>query len=86
MNRGFDFDEVVDRREVAELKLSPTYGVETTRASGLQQSRHELDQVARARSVVELDGDDRVPGGLACAGGARQTEDIGGVGDAGERP
>ena len=41
------------------------------RAQRFQQSRHEFDQVARARPVVELRGDDRVPGCFAGTGGAR---------------
>src|SRR5690606_19684613 len=54
------------------------------RRSFLEQAGHELDQVARAGTVVELGLDQLVPGGAAGAGRARQAEDVGAVGDAGK--
>src|SRR6476620_9737820 len=47
------------------------------------EPRHDLDEVARPRAVIELMREDAVPAVLAGAGRARQAEDIGRTGDAG---
>lgn len=41
----------------------------------LVQPRHDLHKITRAVAVVELQGEDPVPGILAGAGGAGQAED-----------
>src|SRR5205814_10084958 len=46
------------------------------------QPRHDLDEVARPRAVVELRGQNAVPAVTAGAGRTRQAEDEGGAGDA----
>ena len=45
----------------------------------LQQSRHQLNQVARASAVVELLFDQKVPAVLTCTRRPRQTENVGAV-------
>src|SRR5204862_7790167 len=47
------------------------------------QSRHQLDEIARAEAVVELVDEDALPGIAAGAGRARQREQIGAAGDPG---
>src|SRR5580704_17143732 len=51
-------------------------------AQVLVEPRHDLDEVARPVAIIELVQQDLVPGVLAGAGRARQTEDVGRVGDA----
>jgi hypothetical protein len=47
----------------------------------LIEARDDLDEIARAIAVVELVHQDIVPGILAGAGGARQAENVGCIGD-----
>ena len=49
----------------------------------LQQPRHQLDEVARAMPVIELGGEDALPGIAAGAGRSRQHEHEGVLGEAG---
>src|SRR4029453_12172311 len=48
----------------------------------LVQPRHDLDEVAGPRPVIELGREDAVPRIAAGARGSRQAEDKGGAGDA----
>src|SRR5690242_1200746 len=52
----------------------------------LLQARHQLDEVARAKTVVELVGEDALPGVAAGARRARQGKEIGAAGDPRGRP
>src|SRR5271169_521724 len=52
----------------------------------LLQARHQLDEVARAKAVVELMDEDALPGVAAGAGRAGQSKQIGAAGDPGRRP
>src|SRR5262249_12627690 len=52
-------------------------------AQVLVEPWHDLDEVARPVTVVELMHQDLVPGVLAGAGRTRQAEDIGRIGEAG---
>src|SRR5437879_6520680 len=47
----------------------------------LLQARHQLDEVARAETVVELVDEDPLPGVAARRGRTRQREEIGAAGD-----
>src|SRR5258708_4355808 len=47
----------------------------------LVQPRHDLDEIAGPRAVVELGGEDAVPAVTASARRTRQTEDEGRAGD-----
>src|SRR5579862_2238589 len=49
----------------------------------LLQARHQLDEIARAKAVVELVDEDPLPGVAAGAGGTREREQIGAAGDPG---
>src|SRR6202035_769450 len=49
----------------------------------LVEPRHDLDEIARAVTIIELVHQNLVPGILAGAGRARQAEDISRAGDAG---
>src|SRR3981189_277785 len=50
------------------------------------QPRHDLDEIAGPRAVVELGAKDAVPAVAAGAGRTRQAEDISGARNAGGRP
>src|SRR5580704_14039918 len=52
-------------------------------AQVLVEPRHDLDEIARPVTVIELVHQNLVPGVLAGAGRTRQAEDIGRAGDAG---
>src|SRR6266446_10129153 len=57
--------------------------------SGFQmflQARHQLDEIARPETVVELVDEDALPGVAAGAGRTRQRKEIGAAGDPGRRP
>src|SRR5947209_15198775 len=52
----------------------------------LLQAGHQLDEVARAKAVVELVDEDALPGVAAGARRTRQRKKIGAAGDPGGRP
>src|SRR5271167_2784323 len=52
----------------------------------LLQSRHQLNEIARAEAIVELVHEDFFPGVAAGAGRSRQRKQIGGAGDPGRGP
>src|SRR6266700_6147401 len=52
----------------------------------LVEPRHDLDEVAGARAVIELGGEDAVPGVAAGARRSRQAEDEGCTRNASSRP
>src|SRR5476651_1844442 len=62
---------------------SPSNGSTTSRRLAFVEARHQFREVAGPEADVELLAQDVVPPVLAGAGGARQSEDIGRVGDAG---
>src|SRR3981189_3456875 len=57
----------------------------TSRLLAFVESRHQLGEVAGPEADVELLAQDVVPAVLAGAGRAGQREDVGGVGDTGDR-
>src|SRR5476651_264692 len=61
---------------------SPSNGSTTTRHLAFVETRHQFREVAGTETDIELLAQDIVPAILAGAGGARQREDIGRVGNA----
>src|SRR5260370_29878222 len=66
---------------MTSVRIAVSSGVRLAGLQMLLEPRHELDQVAGAKTVVELVHENAVPGIAAGARRARQGEEIGAAGE-----
>src|SRR5260370_40293261 len=71
---------------MTSLPIAVSFGIRLAGVQMLLEPRHEFDEVAGAKTVVELVHENAVPGIAAGARRAGQGEARGAAGDAGGRP
>ena len=80
---GRRLEERITRAAPRNDEATPTRPSPSGAPQMFVEPRHDLDEIAGARAVVELGGEDAVPAVAAGAGRSWQAEDEGRTGDAG---